>query len=42
VVADLHVFEGQSHAPYAVIPDAPEVKEHFAELTKFFDRHFGK
>ena len=32
-VADLHVFEGQSHAQYAGDPDAPETKEHFGELT---------
>src|ERR1700720_4430172 len=32
VVADLHVFEGQSHAQYAGDPDAPETKEHFGEL----------
>jgi acetyl esterase/lipase len=42
VVADLHVFEGQSHAQYAGDPDAPETKEHFGELTKFFDRYLGK
>jgi acetyl esterase/lipase len=41
-VADLHVFEGQSHAQYAGDPDAPETKEHFGELTKFFDRYLGK
>jgi len=42
VVADLHVFEGQSHAQYAGDPNAPETKEHFDELTKFFDRYLGK
>ena len=42
VVADLHVFEGQSHAQYQSDPDAPEVKEHFAELAAFFDKHLGK
>jgi monoterpene epsilon-lactone hydrolase len=42
VVADLHVFEGQSHAQYAGDPDAPETKEHFGELTAFFDRHLAK
>jgi acetyl esterase/lipase len=35
VVADLHVFEGQSHAQYAGDPDAPETKEHFGELTAY-------
>ena len=42
VVADLHVFEGQSHAQYAGDPDAPETKEHFGELTNFFDRYLAK
>jgi monoterpene epsilon-lactone hydrolase len=42
VVADLHVFEGQSHAQYAGDPDAPETKEHFSELTAFFDRYLAK
>jgi epsilon-lactone hydrolase len=42
VVADLHVFEGQSHAQYAGDPDAPETKEHFGELTLFFDKYLAK
>lgn len=42
VVAELHVFEGQSHAQYAGDPDAPETKEHFGELTAFFDKHLAK
>jgi monoterpene epsilon-lactone hydrolase len=42
VIADLHVFEGQSHAQYAGDPDAAETKEHFGELTAFFDRHLAK
>lgn len=42
VVSDLHVFEGQSHAQYYADPFGPETKEHFAELTAFFDRHLGK
>jgi monoterpene epsilon-lactone hydrolase len=42
VVADLHVFEGQSHGQYAGDPDAPETKEHFGELTKFFDLYLAK
>ena len=41
-VADLHVFEGQSHAQYAGDPDAPETKEHFSELTAFFDKYLAK
>jgi epsilon-lactone hydrolase len=42
VAADLHVFEGQSHAQYAGDAYAPETKEHFAELAAFFDKHLGK
>jgi acetyl esterase/lipase len=42
IVSDLHVFEGQSHAQYAGDPFAPETKEHFGELTAFFDRHLAK
>jgi epsilon-lactone hydrolase len=42
VVADLHVFEGQSHAQYAGDPDAPETKDHFGELTAFFDKYLAK
>jgi acetyl esterase/lipase len=41
-IADLHVFEGQSHAQYAGDPDAPETKEHFGELTAFFDKYLAK
>ena len=42
IVTDLHVFEGQSHAQYAGDPDAPETKEHFGELTFFFDKYLAK
>jgi len=42
VVADLHVFEGQSHAQYAGDADAPETREHFGELTAFFDKYLAK
>jgi acetyl esterase/lipase len=42
VVSDLHVFEGMSHAQYLFVPDAPESKEHFAEISAFFDRHLSK
>jgi monoterpene epsilon-lactone hydrolase len=41
-VADLHVFEGQSHAQYAGDPDAPETREHFGELTAFFNKYLAK
>jgi acetyl esterase/lipase len=39
-VADLHVFEGQSHAQYAGDGDAPE--EHFGELAAFFVKYLAK
>jgi epsilon-lactone hydrolase len=42
VVAELHVFEGQSHGQYSVAPDAPETKEYFAEHVRFFDQHLGR
>lgn len=38
VVTDLMVFEGQSHAQYLFVPDAPEGKEYFFEVTAFFDK----
>ena len=42
VVADLHVFEGQSHAQYAGDPEASETKEHFGELSAFFDKYLAR
>jgi acetyl esterase/lipase len=42
VVADLHVYEGQSHAQYGFDANAPETKEAFTEIAQFFDRHLGK
>src|SRR4029077_6029915 len=42
VEAALHVFEGQSHAQCAADPSAPETKEYFDEVRRFFDRHLGK
>jgi len=41
-IADLIVFEGQSHAQYLFAPDAPESKQHFAELSTFFDKYLQK
>ena len=41
VVADLHVYEGQSHAQYGFNPDAPETREAFSEIAAFFDRNLG-
>jgi acetyl esterase/lipase len=42
VEADLNVYEGQSHAQYAHEPDAPETKEAFGDIARFFDKHLGK
>jgi len=42
VEAALNVFEGQSHAQYAGDPSAPETKEYFDEVTRFFDKHLGE
>jgi epsilon-lactone hydrolase len=42
VVADLMVFEGMSHAQYLFAPDAPESKEHFTQVTAFFERFLEK
>jgi epsilon-lactone hydrolase len=41
-VAELLVFEGQSHAQYSMAPDAPEAAAAWNEVSKFFDRHLGK
>ena len=42
VVADLNVYEGQSHAQYLFNADAPETKEASTEIARFFDRHLGR
>jgi len=42
VVAELQVYEGQSHAQYMRDANAPETKEAFEEIAKFFDRYLGK
>jgi monoterpene epsilon-lactone hydrolase len=39
VVADLHVFEGLSHAGYLMAPDSPESVSTFAELSAFLKTH---
>ncbi len=41
-VAELLVFEGQSHAQYSAAPDAPETAAAWNEVSKFFDRHLGR
>jgi acetyl esterase/lipase len=42
VVAELMVFEGLSHAQHLFALDAPENKEHFAEVSAFFDKYLEK
>jgi len=42
VEADLNVYEGQSHAQYGFDMNAPETKEAFTEIARFFDRHLGR
>jgi acetyl esterase/lipase len=42
VEAVLQVFEGQSHAQYLFDADAPETREAFEEIARFFDRHLGR
>lgn len=39
VEADLHVYEGQSHADYINVWDSPESYEHYAELNAFLLKH---
>jgi acetyl esterase/lipase len=39
VTADLNVYEGQSHAQYQFNISAPETKEAFTDIARFFDRH---
>lgn len=41
VEAVLQVFEGQSHAHYYRDVSAPETKEAFDEIARFFDKHLG-
>ena len=42
VEAELQVFEGMSHAQYLLDPYAPETKEAFTEIARFFDVHLGR
>lgn len=42
VEAVLQVFEGQSHAHYYRDVNAPETREAFDEIARFFDKHLGK
>ncbi len=42
VEAELNVFEGQSHAQYLFNAEAPETREAFTEMARFFDKHLGR
>jgi acetyl esterase/lipase len=42
VPAELHVYEGQSHADYVAAYPAPECKDALAEICAFFDRHLKR
>ena len=42
VEAELNVYEGQSHAQYMGNADAPETREAFTDIARFFDAHLGK
>ena len=42
VDAELNVYEGQSHAQYGSDPNAPETKEAFTDIARFFDQHLAR
>lgn len=42
IIANLLVFEGMSHAQYLFAADSPERREHFAEVSAFFDKYLEK
>jgi epsilon-lactone hydrolase len=42
VEADLNVYEGMSHAQYMFDVNAPENKEAFVDIARFFDAHLGR
>ncbi len=42
VAAELQVFEGMSHAQYNFDAFAPETKEAFTEIARFFDKHLAQ
>ena len=42
VRANLLVFEGQSHAQYLIVPNAPESAAAFREVASFFDQNLTK
>jgi acetyl esterase/lipase len=42
VPAELHVYEGMSHAYYLTSFPAPESRDALAEIASFFDRHWKR
>jgi acetyl esterase/lipase len=42
VDAELHVFEGMSHAQYLSSFPAPEAVAAMREIAAFFDRHLAR
>jgi acetyl esterase/lipase len=42
VDAALQVFEGLSHAQYSINPNAPETREAFEEIARFFNAHMAR
>lgn len=42
VAADLHVYEGLSHAQYTFDPSGDLPKEVFGEVARFFDVHLAR
>ncbi len=42
VEAVLHVHEGQAHGGWYRDSTAPESREAFEEIARFFDKHLGK
>ena len=42
VPAELHLYEGMSHADYLVAYPAPEARDALAEIASFFDRHASR
>ena len=42
VVAELNVYEGESHAQYQFDDRVPETKEAFGDIADFFGQHLGK
>lgn len=42
VIAELNVYEGISHAEYAMLPGSPEFLQSYGELSQFLQTHLNK